>query len=75
MENNIIMRPHPKNTLIKETADRAFQETGIKLIFHFLMHPESVNLSYRNIQEKTNISLGTKKCLGRIDGKPIYSKN
>jgi hypothetical protein len=50
-----------KNVLAKETAARAFQETGIKLIFHFLIHPESVNLPYRSIQKKTNISLGTIK--------------
>jgi hypothetical protein len=50
-----------KNVLSKETPARAFQESGIKLIFHFLMHPESVNLPYRKISEQTNISLGTIK--------------
>ena len=50
-----------KNVLTKEVTDRAFQETGIKLIFHFLLYPESVNLPYRKISEQTNISLGTIK--------------
>jgi hypothetical protein len=49
-QNNLLLIiKGQKNTLIKEAADRAFQETGIKLIFYFLMHPESVNLSYRSI--------------------------
>ena len=61
-QNNLLLIVKgQKNVLIKETVDRAFRETGIKLIFHFLMHPASVNLSYRSIQEKTNISLGTIK--------------
>lgn len=50
-----------KNVLTNKAADRAFQETGIKLIFHFLTHPESVNLPYRKISEQTNISLGAIK--------------
>ncbi|GHT52641.1 hypothetical protein AGMMS49982_13420 [Bacteroidia bacterium] len=60
--NNILLiLKGQKNVPVKETPDRAFQETGIKLIFHFLLHPESVNLPYRSIQEQTNISLGTIK--------------
>jgi Uncharacterized protein conserved in bacteria len=50
-----------KNVLIKGVTDRLQKESGIKLIFHFLMNHESVNLPYRKIQEKTNLSLGTIK--------------
>ncbi|MDR0565536.1 MAG: hypothetical protein LBG47_00630 [Prevotellaceae bacterium] len=50
-----------KNVPAKEATGRAFRETGIKLIFHFLTHPESVNLPYRKISEQANISLGSIK--------------
>jgi hypothetical protein len=50
-----------KNTQAKEVTNRVFQETGLKLIFYFLQYPESVNLPYRTIQEKTGISLGSIK--------------
>jgi hypothetical protein len=50
-----------KNAPAKETTNRAFQETGLKLIFHFLRFHESVSLPYRAIQEKTDISLGSIK--------------
>jgi hypothetical protein len=60
-DNLFLIVKGQKNILAKEMTDRAFQETGIKLIFHFLIHPESVNLPYRNIREQTNISLGTIK--------------
>ncbi|MDR1918939.1 MAG: hypothetical protein LBQ65_04750 [Tannerellaceae bacterium] len=66
-DNLLLIVKGQKNVLIKETTDRSFQETGIKLIFHFLLHPESVNLPYRTIQEKTNISLGTiKNVMGEL---------
>jgi hypothetical protein len=60
-DNFLLIVKGQKNVLAKEMTDRAFQETGIKLIFHFLLHPASVTLPYRTIQEKTNISLGTIK--------------
>lgn len=50
-----------KNALAKEATNRAFQETGLKQIFYFLRHPESVNLPYRAIQEKTGVSLDSIK--------------
>lgn len=34
-------------------------ETNIKLILFFLQNPESINWSYREIQEKVGLSLGT----------------
>jgi hypothetical protein len=50
-----------KNALAKEVTNRAFQDTGLKLIFYFLLHPESVNFSYRAIQKKNGMSLDTIK--------------
>ncbi|MDR2466726.1 MAG: hypothetical protein LBD35_04965 [Prevotellaceae bacterium] len=59
--NLLLIVKGQKNVMVKTTTDRAFQETGIKLIFNFLLHPENVNLPYRTIHEKTGISLGTIK--------------
>lgn len=47
-----------KNNQTKESLGRAFQEAGIKLIFHFLRYPESVKQPYRVLQRETGISLG-----------------
>lgn len=38
---------------------RAFQESGIKLIFQLLTQPDDLQLSYRSIAEKTGIALGS----------------
>lgn len=38
---------------------RAFQESGIKLIFQLLTQPEDLQLSYRNLAERTSIALGS----------------
>lgn len=38
---------------------RAFQESGIKLIFQLLTQPEDLQLSYRSLAEKTGIALGS----------------
>lgn len=66
---NCIIRHEPlfliikgeKNTPVKEPIGRAFQEAGIKLIFHFLRNPDSVKQTYRTIKDETGISLGTIK--------------
>ncbi|GHV21986.1 hypothetical protein FACS189428_3310 [Clostridia bacterium] len=50
-----------KNSPAKESKIRAFQETGLKLIFFFLQNRENVNLPYRTISEQTKISLGSIK--------------
>lgn len=63
---NCIIRHFPLFLIIKgekinqtkESFGRAFQEAGIKLIFHFLRNPESVKQPYRIIQKETDISLG-----------------
>lgn len=38
---------------------RAFQESGIKLIFQLLIQPEDLQLSYRSLADKTGIALGS----------------
>jgi len=43
----------------KVNKPRAFQKAGIKLIFQFLVNPEKVQLTYRELTELANISLGS----------------
>lgn len=38
---------------------RAFQESGIKIIFHLLNNPSSLQESYREIAQKVDVSLGS----------------
>lgn len=38
---------------------RAFQPTGLKLVFAFLCHPELVNAPYREIAQAAQVALGT----------------
>jgi len=49
-----------KNAIKKEDEKlgRAFTKTGLKAVFHFLLMPELVNTTYRNIAEVTGISFG-----------------
>ncbi|HRO46461.1 type IV toxin-antitoxin system AbiEi family antitoxin [Agriterribacter sp.] len=42
----------------KEKTNRAFTKTGLKVIYHFLLHEEDVNLPYRDIAAKTEVALG-----------------
>lgn len=48
-----IIRPEKTN------QSRAFQEAGIKLIFNLLRTPGNLQLSYRELSELTNISIGS----------------
>ncbi|RJR43650.1 MAG: hypothetical protein C4567_05435 [Deltaproteobacteria bacterium] len=41
-----------------EKATRAFQATGLKIIFLFLKRPEAVSWNYREIEEATGTALG-----------------
>ena len=43
----------------KVEPPRAFYETGIELIFQFLVEPMKVTLTYRELAELANISLGS----------------
>ena len=38
---------------------RVFQPSGLKLLFGFLLEPESVNYSYRNLADANDVALGT----------------
>ena len=60
-KNNLVLLIKGKK--IERTArvnqPRAFQEAGIKLIFLFLIDPEKVQLTYRELAERADISLGS----------------
>ncbi len=47
-----------KRALALERPTRAFQATGLKIIFLFLKNPEAVNWNYREIAEATDTALG-----------------
>lgn len=38
---------------------RAFQESGLKLIYHLLQNPESLQLTYRNLAKLAGVSIGS----------------
>jgi len=48
-----------KESLREENKNRAFTKTGLKVVFAFMQHPEVINLPYRMISEKINVSLDT----------------
>ncbi|SRX76310.1 type IV toxin-antitoxin system AbiEi family antitoxin [Aequorivita antarctica] len=43
----------------KTNQSRAFQETGLKILFHLLNNPEHLQDSYRVIAEQANVSIGS----------------
>ncbi len=43
----------------KTNQSRAFQEAGLKILFHLLCKPEHLQDSYRKIAEKANVSIGS----------------
>lgn len=49
----------PKFMPTKAGVKRAFEPTGLKVIFAFLCHPELVNAPYREIAEKADVAVGT----------------
>lgn len=50
-----------KNVFANEKTYPVFQDAGIKMIFYLLQDKNNVNKSYREIQEKTGVALGTVK--------------
>jgi hypothetical protein len=46
-----------KDSKVKQA--RAFQESGIKLLFNLLSKPENLQLSYRKLAEQVGISIGS----------------
>jgi hypothetical protein len=49
----------PPEELVKPKQNRAFQPTGLRVIFAFLCYPHLVNAPYREIADKTGAALGT----------------
>ena len=49
----------PEITYRKEKVTRAFQPTGLKLVFLLLCNQNMVNAPYRDIQKAANVALGT----------------
>lgn len=43
---------------VRPSSGRAFTKTGLKVLFHFLLNEDYLNMSYRQIAEVTNTSLG-----------------
>ncbi|MEW4922211.1 type IV toxin-antitoxin system AbiEi family antitoxin [Algibacter sp. 2305UL17-15] len=42
----------------KEKGNRAYTKTGLKVIFHFLLNPQLINNTQREIAETANVALG-----------------
>lgn len=43
---------------VREKTGRAFTKTGLKLVFHFLLEPGLLDLTYREIAERTGVVFG-----------------
>ncbi|MFD0762842.1 type IV toxin-antitoxin system AbiEi family antitoxin [Lutibacter aestuarii] len=42
----------------KEKGNRAFTKTGLKVVFHFLLNPQLINQTQRDIADITKVALG-----------------
>ncbi len=42
----------------KDTSNRAFTKTGLKVLFHFFLKPELINQTHRHIAAATNVAVG-----------------
>src|SRR4030065_233843 len=49
----------PKDIFLKMTAPRAFEPSGLKIIFALICYPDLIKKTYRYIAELTNVALGT----------------
>ena len=47
-----------ENKIYKETGNRAFTKTGLKVLFNFLIDDNLVNQTQREIAERTGVALG-----------------
>lgn len=56
---HIFIEGQKAKTQEKNNQTRAFQEVGVKLILFLLSNPNNMQLSYREIAEKTNVSIGS----------------
>lgn len=55
----ILVEGKKKNAAEKKNQSYAFQEVGLKLLLLLISDPKNLQLSYRALAEKTNISLGS----------------
>jgi hypothetical protein len=55
----VVIAGKKKDRLIKTNQSRAFQEAGVKLIFHLINDPSNLHLPYRKLAEIANVSLGS----------------
>lgn len=53
-------KPRPMGTAaVKEAPNRAFDRTGLKVVFAFLCDPALINAPYREIADMADVALGT----------------
>jgi hypothetical protein len=50
-----------KETKEKAVTNRAFTKTGLRTVFYLLLHPEAIDLPYRQLAEITGVALGNIK--------------
>lgn len=55
----IYIEGQKRRTATLTNQSRAFQEAGVKIIFHLLSEPENLQDSYREIAQKVGVSLGS----------------
>ncbi|MFA5650274.1 MAG: type IV toxin-antitoxin system AbiEi family antitoxin [Proteiniphilum sp.] len=49
---------HKKPGIEKNKGNRAFTKTGLKVLFYLLEYKEDINLTQRELAERTNVALG-----------------
>jgi len=54
----LLIDTNKKATVIKETANRAFTKTGLKVLFHLLNDKQLVNKTQREIADTVGVGLG-----------------
>ncbi|MBN9385119.1 MAG: hypothetical protein J0H74_30465 [Chitinophagaceae bacterium] len=59
--NDLILQIEGKKRekIAKVNQARAFQEAGVKIIFHLLKNPENIQLTYRELAQLADVSLGS----------------
>ena len=60
-DKNLIIQIEGKKRerIARANQPRAFQEAGIKIIFHLLANPGNIHLTYRELAQLANVSLGS----------------
>lgn len=56
----------PEQKAFKPVTNRAFTKTGLKVVFHFLLNPTTLEKTYREIAQNTGVALGNVKYI--LDG-------